>query len=117
MSKKQKFKSKSIVPPNMKGTIFTSLSDLGSALGFKPSEQPTARSMKCRKCGKPMRQIPGTNVWLCDSMVENEKKELVPCGNRAMTSVRPVPQNSEPKGNKPKPKVQDKSTKAKAATA
>lgn len=98
----------------MKGKVFSSLSDLGSALGFKPSEQPTPRSMKCRKCGTAMRNIPNTNVWVCDGMVEQEKngvKQMVACGNRAMTSVSPRPQSSEYSG---KPKNQGKPAKAQA---
>lgn len=119
MSKNKKFKPKSIVPATMKGKVFSSLSDLGSALGFKPAEQPTPRSMKCRKCGHPMRQVPGTNVWVCDGMVEQEKngvKQMVACGNRAMTSVSPRPQSSEYSGNS-KPKHNGKPAKAQAATA
>lgn len=99
-------KSKGIIPSAMSGKKFSALSDLGSALGIKPSEQPTPKSMKCRKCGTVMRQISGTNVWVCDGMVEKEKdgvKQQVACGNRAITGAGPRPQSSENPGNsKPK---------------
>lgn len=119
----KKLKNKGIVPPAMSGKVFTSLNDLGSALGFKASEQPTPKAMKCRKCGTVMRNISGTNVWVCDGMVDQDKdgvKKKVACGNRAMTSVRPAPQGSENSGNfKPKQKGKGKSSgnPAIAATA
>lgn len=122
MSKKLKNKNKGIIPPIMSGKKFSALSDLGSALGFKLAEQPTPRSMKCRKCGTAMRNIPGTNVWVCDGMVEKEKdgvKKMEACGNRTMTSISPRPQSSDNPGNsKPKQKHQGKpSGKPAAATA
>ncbi|MBQ7792664.1 MAG: hypothetical protein IJ367_04150 [Clostridia bacterium] len=106
MSKKQKMSGKSFIPAKMTGKIFNSLTDLGVALGFTTPERPTPKAKNCRKCGTAMRNIPGTNVWVCDGMVEQEKdgnKKMVPCGNRAMTSVRPATQNSENSG---KPKQQ-----------
>lgn len=119
MSKNKQFKPKSIIPSAMSGKVFHSLHDLGSALGFNAPEQPTPKAKNCRKCGHPMRQVPGTNVWVCDGMVEQEKngvKTMVPCGNRAMTSVRQIPQSSENPGNS-KPKKQEKPVQAHAATA
>lgn len=108
----KKLKNKGIIPSAMSGKKFSALSDMGSALGFKPTEHPTPKSMKCRKCGTVMRQVPGTNVWVCDGMVEQEKdgvKKMVACGNRAMTSVRPVSQSSEnPSNTKSKQKHQGK---------
>lgn len=98
MSKNKKLKNKGVVPAAMNGKRFDSLSEFGYALGFKPSEQPTPRSVKCKKCGAIMRHIPGTNVWLCDAMVEKEKngtKQTVPCGNRMLASVSTRPQNHE----------------------
>ena len=109
-----KLKNKGIIPSAMSGKRFFNLSDLGYALGFKPSEQPTPKAMKCRKCGTAMRNITGTNVWVCDGMVEQEKdgvKKLVPCNNRAITGVGPRPQSSENPG---KPKHQGKPAQAQA---
>lgn len=106
MSKNQQMKGKSCIPTKMTGKVFSSLSDLGIALGFKTPEQPTPKAKNCRKCGTAMRNIPGTNVWVCDGMVEQEKdgvKKMVPCGNRAVTSLNPVPKSSENSG---KPKQQ-----------
>lgn len=107
------------IPSSAKNKSYDSLSALGAALGVKPAEQLTPKAKKCRKCGKPMRQVPGTNVWLCDSMVEVEKdgvKKMVPCGNRAITAINPVPQSSEPGDKKDKPNGKPKA-KSVPATA
>lgn len=103
VSKKQQMQGKGCIPAKMTGKVFSSLSDLGIALGFKTPEQPTPKAKNCRKCGTAMRNIPGTNVWVCDGMVENGDKKMVPCGNRAVTSLNPVPKSSENSG---KPKQQ-----------
>lgn len=106
MSKKNNANDKSCIPANMSGRVFSSLNDLGTALGFKTPEQPTPKAKNCRKCGTAMRNIPGTNVWVCDGMVEQEKdgvKKMVPCNNRAVTSLNPVPKSPENSG---KPKQQ-----------
>lgn len=116
MFKQQKIKNKGIVPPKLKGAVFNSLSDLGSALGCKAPEQLTPKDKNCRKCGNAMRQIPGTNVWVCDGMVENADKKTVPCGNRTITAVRPMNQVSE-HSSKPKQKNQGNPAKAQSATA
>ena len=80
-----------VVPNGMKGTF--SRSEFAEALGIKPEKQRPGKAMKCIKCGKPMRQVIGTNVWICDGQVEQEKdgvKKLVPCGHRAVTSINPA---------------------------
>lgn len=121
-SMSNKLKNKGIVPTAMSGKVFSSLSDLGEALGFKSAERPTAKAMKCRKCGTVMRNIPGTNVWMCDGQVikvDGDTKKMVPCGNRAMTSTHPATQSSENPGNFKPNKNQGKNTgkPAQAATA
>lgn len=121
MSKKQKMNGKSFIPAAMYGRVFSSLSDLGGALGISTPEQPTPKAKNCRKCGTAMRNIPGTNVWVCDGMVEQEKdgvKKMVPCNNRAITSLNPAPKSSENSG-KPKQKNRDnhQGKPAQAATA
>lgn len=118
----KKLKNEGIIPSTMSGKRFSTLSDLGSALGFKPAEQPTPRSMKCRKCGTAMRNIPGTNVWVCDGMVEKDKdgvKKMEACGNLTMTSIGPRPQSSDNPGNaKPKrPKNPGKTSQVQTTTA
>lgn len=118
MSKNKKFKNRSVIPSPMSGKVFSSLSELGSALGLKSPEQPTPKAKHCRKCGHPMRQIPGTNVWVCDGMVEKADggvKKLVPCSNRAIASARPTTQSSENLSNS-KPKSHGKPVKAQATT-
>ena len=114
-----KLKNKGVIPSAMSGKRFFNLSDLGSALGLKPSDQPTPKSMKCRTCGTVMRNIPNTNVWVCDGMVEQEKdgvKKQVACGNRAITGVGPRSQSAENPGDF-KPKQKQHGKPAQAATA
>lgn len=79
----KKYDSKSVIPEKMKGSVFSSLSDLGTALGFKAPEQPDPKAKKCRKCGSVMQQLPGTNVWLCPGTTDEGK----PCGNRIYGST------------------------------
>lgn len=93
------------IPSSAQNKSYDSLSALGAALGVKPTEQPP-KAKNCRKCGHPMRQVYGTNVWVCDGEVE-----MVPCNNRAITGVGPRPQSSENPGNS-KPKYQGKSAVA-----
>ncbi len=115
-----KLKNKGVIPSAMSGKRFFNLSDLGSALGFKPSEQSTPKSMKCRKCGTVMRNIPNTNVWVCDGMVEQEKdgvKKQVACGNRAITGAGPRTQSSENPGNSKPSKPKNQGKPAQATTA
>ena len=121
MSKKNSANGKSCIPAKMSGRVFSSLNDLGTALGFKTTEHPTPKAKNCRKCGTAMRNIPGTNVWVCDGMVEQEKdgvKKMVPCNNRAVTSLNPVPKSSDNSG---KPKQENRGNNqgkpAQAATA
>lgn len=47
---------------NIHGT-FNSFSELGETMGIK-SKKTIKR--KCVGCGRPMRQISGTNFWVCD---------------------------------------------------
>jgi hypothetical protein len=117
-----KSKNKGVIPAAASGKKLYSLSDLGPALGFKPSDRPTPKSMKCRKCGTVMRNIPNTNVWVCDGMVEQEKdgvKKQVACGNRAITGGGSRPQNPDNPGNSKsgKPKNHGNSAKANAENA
>lgn len=102
MSKKNA-NGKSCIQAKMSGRVFSSLNDLGTALGFKTPEQPAPKAKNCRKCGTAMRNIPGTNVWVCDGMVENGDKKMVPCNNRVVTSLNPAPKSSDNSG---KPKQQ-----------
>lgn len=61
-----------------KGT-FHSLSDLGKACGLKESEMDE-RTKKCRKCGKTMTHVDGTNVYLCPE-----------CGKHVLQHVQSTP--------------------------
>lgn len=119
MSKKQRMGGKGFIPTEITGKVFNSLSEFGAAFGIKPAEQPTPKAKNCRKCGTAMRNIPGTNVWVCDGMVENAEKKTVPCGNRAMTTVRSanqIPENSgKPKQQKNRGNHQGKPAQATTA--
>ena len=52
--------------------ILNNFSDLGKAFGVPPRKQKD-HPFTCRKCGKVMRNIPETNVFLCE------------CGHRVFT--------------------------------
>jgi succinate dehydrogenase/fumarate reductase-like Fe-S protein len=83
-------------------TVFDSFAALGKAFKVKPAEPATPKSMKCRKCGSVMRNISGTNVFICDGQVEKVEgkgKHMEPCGNRAFTSVRSESKVFENAGN------------------
>ena len=48
------------------GKTVNNLKDLGAAMGIKTKTQErTARTLKCRKCGTTMEQVAGTNVFVC----------------------------------------------------
>ncbi len=90
MSKEQK---QNIIRPSLKGSIFNSFASLGTALGFKAMERPAPERKNCRRCGAPMRQIPGTNIWVCDGTIEEKVDKQVrqkPCGNRVIASARSI---------------------------
>lgn len=96
-----------IIPDVLNGHVFGNLSDLGRALGIKPSEPHTPKSMKCRKCGAVMRRVEGTNVYFCDALVKVEDettgiKSQKVCGHRFIAQVHPTPRSSAP-GDKKDP--------------
>ena len=66
----------------MKGK-FSSFAELGKAMNIKaPAKKPAAPGeRKCENCGKPMRYISGTNVWVCDfaRIEDGETKNGVKC--------------------------------------
>lgn len=59
-------------------TRFGSFQELGAALGYqKQGNRPKKEYvMKCRLCGAPMVNTPGTNVWTCPGV--NDKGERCP---------------------------------------
>ncbi len=74
---------------NIHGT-FNSLESFGKALGIKSKKQ-TEKTQKCRNCGGSLRQIEGTNTWVCDFNKLEEKKlgnkevqVFSPCGNTVL---------------------------------
>lgn len=88
MSNNKKFKNdsqKGIIPKSMKGMVFNSLSALGAAFGCEAPE-PKPRGRACRKCGAPMHNPEGTNVWLCTGVNEDGKA----CNNRLFSGVKAV---------------------------
>ena len=58
--------------------VFNSFAEFAAFKGLRPKERKD-KPFYCRKCGKEMRKIPGTNVALC----ENAKDGVV-CGNRVL---------------------------------
>lgn len=63
--------------------VFASFEELGRYKGITPTEPKPKRAKTCRKCGAVLREIPGTNVMICDGADEDGK----PCGNRVLKSV------------------------------
>ena len=56
-------------------TLQDALREVMPALGFKMSEKVAKepRPKKCRVCGGDMTAIAGTNVWVCQNVVEKTK--------------------------------------------
>ena len=71
---------------------FNSFKDLGAAMNIKSKEKTETR--KCKNCGQPLRQVPGTNVWMCDySVMEDQELKdgtqvqvFSKCGNVVLAS-------------------------------
>lgn len=63
---------------------FTSFSELGKAMGVKPKARKDASTVKCVVCGAEMRNVPGTNVFLCTG--KNDEGE--DCGRYILKSSR-----------------------------
>lgn len=66
--------------------IFASFEELGRYKGIRPPVFRQKRDKTCRKCGAVLREIPGTNVLICDGVGEDGK----PCGNRVLNRVHPI---------------------------
>ena len=68
--------------------VFNNFSDLGKAFGVyqKPRKE---KPFVCRKCGGVMQHVPGTNVYLCNNMIDfmdvDGKPKTKECGNRVFT--------------------------------
>ena len=66
--------------------IYTSFREFGASRGIH-QPKPTSKPQTCRRCGAVLREIPGTNVMVCDGEIENkETKKKEPCGNRILRS-------------------------------
>lgn len=71
----------------MNGT-YKSFQELAVAMGMKVSPKKAVKR-KCGNCGAPLRNVTGTNVWLCDysKLEENELADgtavqvFTPCEN------------------------------------
>lgn len=59
--------------------VFHSFSELGAALGIAPRPRKE-RVFTCRKCGSPMKRVPGSNVYFCTGTSD----EGVQCTNRML---------------------------------
>lgn len=65
---------------------YTSFQELAASRGIFPPA-PTHKDQTCRRCGAVLREIPGTNVMVCDGEIENkETKKKEPCGNKILRS-------------------------------
>lgn len=66
--------------------IYTSFQELAASRGLHPPK-PIHKPQTCRRCGAVLREIPGTNVMVCDGEIENkETQKKEPCGNRILRS-------------------------------
>lgn len=71
---------------------FNSFKELGTAMRIKSKEKNETR--KCKKCGRALRNVPGTNVWMCDTVSlgteklsdEREVQVFTECGNVVLSS-------------------------------
>lgn len=61
--------------------VLNSFIQLGEVFGVKPKPRKQ-KPFYCRKCGGEMRNVPGTNVMLC----ENKNSEGNDCGNRVFVN-------------------------------
>lgn len=69
-------------------TAVHSLSEIGTLMGYKPKQRKQKEKfVKCRACGGKMRNIEGTNVWICDNPVEKEKFVKNEAGEKVKTKV------------------------------
>ena len=76
-------------------TTFSNFSDVATALGFKVKKvAKKEQTQTCPKCGNELRNIPGTNVWMCDWATLEDKttkdgadvQVFTACGNRVLAS-------------------------------
>lgn len=45
---------------------FNSFAAVAAAIGMKRSKTKSEKARKCPECGMELRQVGGTNVWMCD---------------------------------------------------
>ena len=64
--------------------VFKSFADLGAALYGLEKKPKKERTYYCRICGKPMRRVGESNVYLCDGV----NKENKPCNGRFILQPR-----------------------------
>ena len=57
-------------------TTYTNFADVAKVLGFKVKKQVVKKeaTRKCPECGNDLRHIEGTNVWVCDMFLLEEKE-------------------------------------------
>ena len=74
---------------------YTNFADAAAALGMKIKRKAAAKEqpMSCPNCGNEMRNVPGTNVWLCEWAALTEEdfggekvQVFTTCGNRVLAA-------------------------------
>jgi ribosomal protein L37AE/L43A len=65
---------------------FSSFQDLGAALGIKPAKGKKEKPRKCPKCGKELRKLEGTNIYVCDYSTLEDK--VLKDGTTAQVSTK-----------------------------
>lgn len=54
-------------------TIVHSFKELGKVYGLKV-KKVCEKERKCENCGKPLRNVEGTNIWFCDYATLSDEK-------------------------------------------
>ena len=66
---------------------YTSFQEFAAAKGIHQTKPIPAKPQTCRRCGAVLRQIPGTNVMVCDGKIKNEQTgKMESCGNQILRS-------------------------------
>lgn len=64
--------------------VLNSLSELGPVFGIPPRKPRKERTYFCRNCGKALRRVGESNVYLCDGVNKDNK----PCNGRFILPIR-----------------------------
>lgn len=75
--------------------VVRSFAELGAIMGISPKKSEDHPKKKvCHKCGALMKQVPGTNAWVCNGTIKEKDKDGKvikerACNNYTMERVSP----------------------------